>query len=541
MGNSYLFEGGLLKGRIPLAQFNERLTANLVDLFTAIVVSQFILGMFPDWRYLLVVRELPRYWHWPGFLYIKYLMYFPLIYTLITYLVLRFLGTLIWRVSFGQKLAGLESDYKSFLWGRMMGGVRVLLELLSLFLFFLPDLPLLMGRASLKEVLSLSRIQKSYKNALIVLPFFATFALISLTVPFLSSYQKNIFMGIKQGGAAFVRQIPDPHHFNSFKTYESNHLSLSAFTDLGTMTLIPNLKKNKQGKIERELLFYDPALKKLGAISISGQRSLGRVIEMMAYGNPHFSSSYPNLYEFYIHQRPQSKVDLESGVIPKKLHPHSVKEILSWFGQPVLALKQIFPLNLLEYWPYLYGQLYLEGVFFQSTRGPLSYEMISLGKSDFLSVCDLDACYLTSLNHQYQKTFKVSGDKQVIEKIIYTFLGNARWFFDYNDVFKLPEKSENITVLTILDFLPRSDLFLEEQKKLENFAYHYLFELAKMSYINQDEKLTTLIYRLIQGYIEIAKDMRYDRKDFENMTFHENMTLLMQALKNGDHQFFTGR
>lgn len=433
---------------------------------------------------------------------------FLLYWHLITVL-FRFAHTLILgRTSF-ETLAGLRNE-GPWWWQRVAGGARsVLGGLIDPFL--LGNLPLLKGSASFKEKtlgcrllvkkrIRASRLVTPLMIALVMAlvgPLFKDFRIID---PLIVSFDKIKKEDLIKGG-----------DFKAFKTYQSEKFHFESFSSLANnrYSLYPDfeyIKVKNQKKINPFLLIYDHKQKNSGELKIGHSLNLLELLKRGAMGNPLFKSKFPHLFKAIQSSLISAKKqEWIPGQTQKPLFNDLVKKDIKRLIQASFELspKTLVP-HLFTYGPFLRGFLRLRETFLYLVRPGIKPEVdfIKMGSTHFLrfrQVFPRDLPFNKGVIETYipietpfSVTIVMGWDHSLpgaLSANIFrrSFLGDAKWFFDYQAVFPFPEREREMNPMVLLDFLSK-DLKRQEQRELrEEYLFQYYYSQCRSFLKSGDE------------------------------------------------------
>ena len=236
--------------------------------------------------------------------------FFPfLILILGTTWLFRLITVLYFGVSFSQMILGLKSN-GTFQQNRYKGTLRTLVEIPSIILFPLLDLPLVFGRPTFKEYISRSRLVSKKGiifRGIVFLPCFIV--LVSLAsfweIPFSPDIKTKFgLLGPRQQRDSKIKT----------KKYVSNNWGFETYSYLNEnkYILIPSYQIKKQGIKNRfipELVIYDQKGKQVGVMRPQINIPLIERISQVKKYNPLFTIFYPQIAKELASGKKYSRVD----------------------------------------------------------------------------------------------------------------------------------------------------------------------------------------------------------------------------------------
>lgn len=530
-----------------------RLSALIIDLATGYALFYY-LNSYSDFKQYIrdFSGSMSGFTH---FLNKDYDEFFPIM--VIVYFItqfLRFYGTLLLGVSFGQALMGIKGT-STFIWNRVGGGGRVFIET-----FFGPllllDLPLFAGNISIKEKLSLTRLVQTdgkipRKFKFLLVPLF-------LCLSFFSPMLQNLTL-IDGITVSFSKEksekLSNQTNFDSYKYYHSNRFKMSSFSSLkdGRFIILPSFqitKKGKKKKITPYFIIYDTKNNTNGYFKITGTVPLLDVMLEGSKGNPFFDKKYPELIKILTEKRTlyEKKDYLDKynkRTLINKLAGDQIENLI----QTSFELSyQSMAKHLLRNGPFIRGYVEVRNKLLSIVqKGPTpEVDIIQMGAHKFLRFQQKlpkdrpgQKPYLETLlpiSTHNALLFEFGWDKSIQDAISRrdfreSFFGVVDWYFDYKNVFKYPSNIDDFKPVQILDYFTKSNLKYDEQLLLENYVNKYYSEISKTANIEKDDKLKELLISCINRLFLVAKIKNNTKKIFSK-TFFINLTRLKQNLQS---------
>lgn len=423
----------------------------------------------------------------------------------------RFLHTLFFGVSLFEMLAGFRSS-GPWWWRRVGGASRHLVDLiLGPLLVF--DLPLLRGKASLKEDLSGSKLLMTRKSGAWKLYLFLPLVLLfSISGPLF----KNLALAdglVVSFETVDKKELKKSDNFNSFQDFNSEKFNFKVFSSLenGRFSLFPDfefIKIKTKKRLSPYLLIFDHQNKTSGHLKVGHRLQLLELLRIGARGNPLFAKTFPALSEAL---REDHAKFAEKAYDPKVgnqlLFNPLIKEDI------IKLVKASFELGMgnivghvLHYGPFLRGFIELRSAFLYLVPKGVKPEvdLITLGSGDFLrfrqtlgkeypvarpvieTFIPLESHNAFSLQMAWDNSLPSALSANSFRE---TFLANAEWFFDYKDFFKKPHLEAQVTPVYALDLLSEKDKSQESREILEEFLYRYYYQKCRKAIKSGDREL----------------------------------------------------
>ncbi|OUR97823.1 hypothetical protein A9Q84_06385 [Halobacteriovorax marinus] len=466
-------------------------------------------------------------------------------------IIFRFYWTLLLGRSLSQSLLGLKST-SSFLWARVGGGLRCVLELaipLSL-----ADLPMLLrSKKTLKEYISVTEL--TFKPSLFIYPvslIFIPFCLIlSLSSPLLQNL--TFIDGIK---ISFSKEKLEPidnrTDFSKFTHYPSENFKMSSFSSIkeSHLLLVPSFEitreKNKL-RIRPYLVIHDEHRRVQGDLKLRQRLSLRKIIVIASEYNPLFSNFYPELSK--ILKRPRDFYGIKKYKNKfgdqKLLNPIARVELRGLIQSSFeISFKNLFS-HVISNGPFISGHIKIRNLLLSLVDSDVEPEVdiVKLGNYNFLRFKQTFS-ELENLNKGMTETYipvetlnsvvlemnwgKSRKDAFTRNNFKKKFLSSSQWFFDYSKVFSPPLKYERFNAFTLLDYFTIKGLGTPFIRSLEKFSFNYLFDLSVIAMKNDD---TLLKDSLIATSNRLLLLIKYRKSALTEDRYSQKFTRLISNLK----------
>ncbi|MBT7610502.1 MAG: hypothetical protein HN576_12155 [Bacteriovoracaceae bacterium] len=466
---------------------------------------------------------------------------------------IRFYGTLILGVSFGQLLMGIRGT-SPFIWNRIGGGGRVFIETFSGALLLL-DLPLFSGNISIKERLSMTRLIRVKGLISQKLRFF--FVPLFLGLSFFAPMLQNLTL-IDGITVSFTKEksekLSNQTNFDSYKYYPSNRFKMNSFSSLknGRFLLLPSFqitKKGKSKKITPYFIIYDTKNNADGYFKITGTVPLLDVMLVGIKGNPLFKSKYPELFKILNEQRSiyekrpyQEKYNKRTLI--NKLAGEQIEDLIQTsFELSYSSVAKHFFSN----GPFIRGYVEVRNRLLGIVNKAATPEIdiIQMGAHKFLRFQQKlikdrpgQKPYLETLlpiSTHNALLFEFGWNKDIQDAISRrdfreSFFGVVDWYFDYKNVFNYPARLEDFKSVQILDYFTKSSLKEGEQSLLEDYVHMYYGNISKQAIDKKDKKLKGIIISCINRLYLVAK-IKNRAKNIFSESFFKKLRLIKQSLQ----------
>lgn len=431
---------------------------------------------------------------------------------LLLFYFLQGMSCLFFGVSFAQACLGLRGG-DSFIWNRIGGLIRMVVDFFTWPLFFL-NFSCVWGRRTFKEWVTLTSIkfQGLLHGVLFSIFFIPGFLLVSLILPVLliSPDKKVVFQVIGDSSSSAVLKGKKPDSLTLLSpAVNSQHFKFSIdkklWTQLqekGSFLLTPNYEIIKRGrfrKIRPFLEIYDPKVKVKGSFRVLKHFPLLTLLQQSKEKNPYFRRGYPHLHDFL--ENKEKILPLVSS--RRKLVQQDIRQlIIDSFSLTSFKSKNIekFFHFIWEKGPFLHGHLHLQQSLAQEIegKGRQKMELLTLGNQLFLKGYREREFFFRGQEAHHTifmplDTFKgavyeLSWDSsknvnRADENFTKAFLQKVQWFSDEGQMLseEVPEKDYkgNLSLLHVLDSFALISLPREKRRLLEEYVYHFYFDLAQ--------------------------------------------------------------
>jgi hypothetical protein len=469
------------------AWFPERLISNLCDLLIAINIFQYLM-QFPWFvrefakietisllemaKNISQLKELPN---------LDPALVMGAMSVITLYFAHRFAMTLIFGVSLGQFVFGIRGT-GGFLWNRIGGGLRVIIEsLTSQFLIF--DLPVLFRIRTLKEILTSTQLALQSKLMMIFGLVFITFMFVGMAIiPF------GIDPSFNEAIEAKVYRVPKTKIKGELARISSNRYKLTTAVprkkDFIVFPIFSITKKKSKSKIEPRISIYDFKRKVRGEFSTKKSFSLYGFIKAVTRGNFVYPLRYPKTMGYLVNGD-FGKDNLKSIPVPVGAEIADMVRGSLKFSLGHLQ-DSIFSLEPFMFSGYLNGKKYLLEEF-PSSAG-VSADFITLGDTQFLRIYKSNPVFkgkskLTSyfyypLSALTSRVFEMKfpetkPGKKAESVFLHHFFNKAH--FDFSKKLKEPD---SLSPLTIVDKFAITKLNPAERKSIDDYTYQYFYNIC---------------------------------------------------------------
>ncbi|MCF8060090.1 MAG: hypothetical protein K9K67_12385 [Bacteriovoracaceae bacterium] len=475
-------------------------------------------------------------------------------------MILRFIHTFIFGVSFFEHLAGLTST-GPWWWQRLGGGARVMIDsVMGPFLVF--DLPLLFNKVTLKEDLIGSKLvyrgRKKDWRLYFFLPLTILFSFsgplfkdLTLIDGLIVSFENIEKEGLKAGD-----------DFSKFTSYGSEKFKLKTFSSLdnGRFSLFPDfefVKVKKKKRLSPYLLIYDHANKTTGELKVGLKIYLLDLLKRGERGNPFFRKSFPALHQA-IHseragfaEKPFSTFN-ENRSLMNPMIKDDIKNLIKASFE--LGMGNIVG-HILTYGPFLRGFIEVRNALISLSKPGVHPEvdMITMGNMDFLSFRQtfsddipfnkqVVSTYIPIGTHN-SFTLEMGWDKSLPGALSSkgfreSFLANGEWFFDYYDFFKRPRLEAEVTPFYAIDLLANQSFEQPTQEILEEFLYRYYYQKCRKAIQSEDKAMIEgLRYNIIRLSSIIKVKNEGKKKNFSAL-FLNQWKELWSSFQAQDKNYF---
>ena len=478
----------------------------------------------------------------------------------VVHILFRLYTTLIFGVSFCQFLIGINSN-ESPLWSRVGGVARVLLEfLLGPFIIF--DLPLLVGKKSLKEMLTFSNLSHDHKvtsffTSAILIPALVLLAIFS---PVFSNLQYVTDIKVLKENLVY-KKLSEKSEFSNFNYYSSEYFKFNSFSNLDDLRflVIPSfslVQETSKKRVIPTLKFYDKKLKTIVSFSLVEHFSLFNILKSGLKGDLFYSSNYSNLKKALNRDNAIYKVrayDPTQGlekIITKEVSKEIEEYLLTSFK---LSVKNML-WHLFDYGPFIKGYILVRNLLLDKldVGGLPVIDMVPLGNFRFLKIkqhfFQLDSSKTVVESFIPINTFNVlsfsleTEESAVGTKSLHdfksTFFSEIEWYFDYHSIFKYPDSKDLLNPVIISDYLVTRDIQLDKRADFEDYLYNHFFSLGKTAFLTKDLKLKTILIKNLRRMVDVMKLKNKVIKNYYSKNIFSLLKSLITALESGNGNFF---
>lgn len=477
-------------------------------------------------------------------------------------ILIRFYATIILGRSFSQFIFRIQNT-SSFIWSRLGGGLRCVLELIIPITLIDPIL-LLKKKKTLKEsILACElKVSDSYLQFLSTFAFLPFCVLLAISSPL---FQNLTFIdGIKLGFSnEQLEGIDNRTDFSKFRHYPSESFKMSSFSSIETskQKLIPSFeitREKSKKRIRPYLVIHDLERKVFGELKLKRRFSLRVILKLIAEHDPLFSTFYPELYKISNRSEDHYAVQKYKNKFgdKKSLNPLARKEMQELIQSSFeLSYESLFK-HIITHGPFLSGHVRVRNFLYELIDNEVdsTVDFVKLGNYVFLrfkqSFKSLDSIEkgnsetyipIETLNSAVIELNWGNSRKDAFARNDFKekFLNSTKWFFDYKGVFTPPKETSEFNVFTIMDFFTLRGLDDTFIAKLELYTFGYLFEMSKKAMKTDNEGLKNSILAtsnrilLLMSYKK--KRLRTNKK---SLKFVRMISDLKNAVKNNNHKYF---
>lgn len=475
-----------------------------------------------------------------------------------------FFSTLLLGASPFALVAG-ASNSGVWWWQRLGGAARTLVDLLlGPFLIF--DLPVLVKKPSLKEMVLGSYLvvnrSGSHLRVLIILPFFIIFTILAPLMKDLEFVKGFVVSNdiIKPVG------IESGADFSSFKELKSELFHFKSLTSLGKgrFVLLPDydaLRVRKKKKLSPNLVIYDKELMTAGELQIKRKISLLSLLKLAKRGNPFFGISFPLLSKAI--DENEKNIDLY-----KERDAKALESLPMLFSDGLKAeIKKFFEVSFelglgnivahtLNYGPFLRG-------FVEVRQGLLSLipqgvspevDIVEVGKSQFLRFRQSFPKSFNREKHTLETYMPIETQNSFVLEMAWSgdlqgalsakafrenVLAPAEWFFDYENIFaNRIQEAVKSSALALLDVMVEKELDQRNQDLFEQALYQFYYHLVRKAISEEDDHFYKVLfnnYQKVSAFLEYKNSGK--RKAYSSQ-FMEAWGNLWKVLRLKNTPFF---
>ncbi len=493
-------EGSSLLSHLKSANTLVRVFANLLDIAIAFILLEFIVID----REVLSFFKFESYANLDEFDFVKSFVQ-QAISVSVVFWGLRIIGSLIFGVSLGQMLLGMSSD-GNLLAKRIKSPLR---EIIGIFTgpFLIFDLPSLIGKRTLKEVLTSSKVVSSgfIKTFILFLCSFILVFVLWITIPILNSPVALKTISVSEA----ILNPPKKVTVDYFKRSDFFNVSIDSKQEILPFFYYKRVGKSIIG--QPELQFYDN--KQRSSIKFIKKVDLRQILKKVKENNLNIKNFYPELSMILFDKKIQS------------LNRPSIKEIMS-------VTNDSFNLTLDS----LVDHVLTRGPFI---RPYLNFRLAieSAISSNFTSIH-----YENIANHPYMVFNKTKNSKRVLGLSL--FEANIFDIDSKNKKFNkslLPQKIVGIkedSLLDIIDILYQKQFSNLKLSKAFEISFEFLnASLNQEIQISKDKIIASFESQL--NYLNlIKKTIKIENTKIFIDKYVQNLSDLLRAYKDEDKVYF---
>lgn len=453
--------------------------------------------------------------------------------------VLRFYSSLLLGVSFFQWFLGLSSNAEGVS-GRFFSASRVAIEFVLLpFGIFL--IPLLKNDPTYIERASTALLKKGrgFRGLLgyIARPLVLGFIFLCVFAPLLRN------LAIIEGVNVEFSEIPPVKiksntDFAKFRFFPSQYFDFVTFGDLDAdrFILLPQFEVTKEAnktKVKPFLGIFDTKNDSLGYLKKETKIDWRELVELAKRGNPFFNSSYPFLAG-----------EISSNEIIE-LNEKSIIEVEELVIAALeLSFKNVFE-HVKTHGPFLGGYVDIRQALLSLVdKGATPRaDTVYLGDRKYLRFRQLFED-VSSIEKKYRETLiplsvtrgnilKYEWDADLSGAVARrdfstAFFSQAKW----QDVEDSIIKEKDLSPLSLIDYLLKTNLDPQEREKVQAYAYKWFFEKSRYALKENELKLSVWL-GLTMNRIYLVCEGREELKKLQKM-----FLMLRHALEKKDYEFF---
>ena len=470
---------------------------------------------------------------------------------LIPTFIIRFYGTLLWGVSPGQWLCSLGVRPQGGR-ARLLGSVRVFSEIVGIPFFFIFQAPLLWGGESWGERLSGTRLfPRSPASMPVQLLTVSVLAVVSTLVPLLQYF---IFSETLE--MSFVRRglgVAEPPRRGDSNIYSSNRFRFQTRSVLNEerFVLLPDfelIKIKTKKRIRPLLVVYDRQHKKVGRFKFTDKVDLLSILGKGRWGNPLFQFYYPKISQLVARDRRHyARMPYLEKYDGNPLIDVNTQKEIKLFIEDVLNTKfSKIGIHLISKGPFARGYREVKRDLLDLVRGDTRPEasLHSLGDQGFLRFRQVYSMLENPVRDAYVplgtgnavklRIVWEDGTKEMEKIFLRDFFHNAKWYFDFDNIFSFPVDGNRLTPFHIIDYFIDQSIDEEQRKTLENYLLKFYRLVSKEAIERGDSTLETLLLDIFDRYRFVARtDHLGVRKGFVS-----RLDSLEKALKLQEFDFF---
>lgn len=466
---------------------------------------------------------------------------------LLVFFIFRFVTTLSFGVSAGQFLVGLRGG-KSFLWNRVGGGFRVLLGgILGPFLIF--DIPAIISRRTLKEMLSFTRVINPSKLRSILLSILVPVILLTLALV------SPLFQGLELTEPVLVNnkidkrikvQNLDEENPVALKQEVSETLHLELNYNPDDIFVIPSFSfqgENKKLSLKSNLTFFQQEFERGIHFEVLKKFDLKQLIEVGLKSDPFLKDKFPELAGF-VFTTAQVNPNFKKVITEKDIEIFG-REFIN-FTQLALTLSAENFLNVLENETYL-------------LNGLVDYKTTLLALIEYKDFDDVgyvqigNGTFMRFVFSEKQRPFDLlipvfPGEGQIYKvtwdkKEKYESSRNKFYKYNLNGLNVIPKKADSskteLNALKIFDLFSREDFKTElSDPELAQSLYGYYFEGSTAVLKRNDGELLEIWRSKVSNLLKVLESISSQGDTNLKTKLIHNFKDLNDALLNKNYEYF---
>lgn len=458
------------------------------------------------------------------------------------YIFWRLITTVIFGVSFGQLVSGLQG-HAGIIWNRVGGVVRVILEGLSSMLL-IGDLPALFGVRTLKELLSSTRIvRRSWALVPVGMALSVILAAGLAVAP--SFWYQSLFVEMSLSAETFGA----PKGASGEEKVSKRFKMTVPWPEEKTFVFIPNFQVIEgRGKktIRPELFVYDFARFQSMSFQTDQEFDLGQWITRMTRGQFFYPIVYPELMNTLAAGK---NISAPYAPFSKNLQGE-IKTMMEWAlnQNPMKLLEEGAPLHPLMAAGYAQGLSYFDQNIRGSSLAKMSWSQ--MGKWRVLLLYrkgmkeqKVEILPMGSFKSQrYELTYAKEGGGDALKAFIRDFLGRAQFDFSPTNKDKLAE-NRPLNVFSLIDEFAEKKLDEGRRKEVLKYITDLYKTLGSQYFAQKDAnpQLATSFHPLLVESVDNTLMVIQLTSGEWSGDFSELVTELLklkQALSAQDASFF---
>lgn len=460
----------------------------------------------------------------------------------------RFYCALLFSVSLGQLIMGLNFKGDKFLNKRLSSAFRIVLLPLVIIIQFTDKYFKNEDKKFESFVFGpLLEVKKSSLRDIIAgISFIILFSLFCLS-PFLYfgpfHFNPKVSVYLKED-----KKLQSNIDFNLFKSYGSKSLEFNTFSDLaeGRFKINPSyeLKRNSGKLIYRPIVsIWDKSLGIKGLFKISKRFDFYKLLIEFRNNLLFFNSQYPHLNEFL------NNFD-EKNDNSAQLDDKAKRELFDLISTSLVTT----PLNILNIYKeghfYFFPYLIFKDKLFELMGNESEQKIDFVQKGDDLF---LRTIYKDDFNENYRERFftynslrpiiyeviwqKNSYEQEVNDLFNNSFFTNVKWGSDVLNEVKLWERDYLFNPISIVDFIGLKSFSKDGLVKFENYLYDYFFVQARDSLKMSTTYQNLLIASMQRLFVVWQLKIKSENIPFSKLTI-KKFSDMIKALELRDNEYF---